>query len=80
MTVVPFLLGDQDSEPVAAPLHGADEGALAPPDEADLAPSHSIVVAVAVVVAGGHVTVCDLRHLLLGHVPAPLITPWSAIQ
>ena len=74
----PHLLGDQDPEPVAAPLHGADEGALAPPDEADLATLFSI--AVAVVVAGGHVTVCDLGHLLLGHVAAPLITPWSEIQ
>ena len=74
--VVPHLLGDQDSEPVAAPLHGADEGALAPPGEADLATLFITGVAV-VVVAGGHVTVCDLGHLLLGHVPAPLITPWK---
>ena len=75
----PHVLGDQDSEPVAAPLHGADEGALAPPDEADIT-TPSFITGVAVVVTGGHVTVCDLGHLLLRHVPAPFITPWSEIQ
>ena len=72
----PHSLGDQDSEPVAAPLHGADEGALAPPDEADLASSVIAAAVAAVVVVAvviGHVTVRNLGHFL-GHVLSPLFT------
>ena len=63
-------LCDQDSEPVATPLHGADEDALASPGEADLASfliAAAVAAAAVVVVVTGHVTVSDLRHFLGGN-------------